>query len=155
MYGISRIDDDQHRSHAWRVKLLRRGQQLVKNFPDKQCGGKQKALVQAKKYRDELVKQYPPITRKEFCTVLRSNNKSGISGVYRYAKSFRLKNGKLKRSWYWEATWPTVKSKQAHRNFSVNEYGEEKARKLAIRARKKALKELEGYFWASSRGAQL
>jgi hypothetical protein len=154
MYGISRIDDERHRTHAWRVKLVRRGKQLVKNFPDKQWGGKQKALVQAKQHRDHLVKQYPPLTRKEFCTTLRSNNKSGISGVYRYAKSFSLKNGKLKRSWYWEATWPIGNSQQAHINFSVNEYGEEKARKLAIRARKKALKELDGYFWASSRGAQ-
>jgi hypothetical protein len=81
MYGISRIDDERHRTHAWRVKLVRRGKQLVKNFPDKQWGGKRKALIQAKEYRDQIIKKYPPLTRKEFCTTLRSNNKSGISGV--------------------------------------------------------------------------
>jgi len=25
MYGISRIDDDRYRTHAWRVSLIRRG----------------------------------------------------------------------------------------------------------------------------------
>jgi hypothetical protein len=152
MYGISRIDSERFRTHAWRVKLVRRGQQYVRNFSDKQWGGKRKALAQAQDYRDELIKKYPPISRKEFCTILRSNNKTGITGVYRYAKSFKLKNGKLKHSWYWEATWPIGKSKQSHVNFSVNEYGEEKARKLAIAARKSALKNIDGSFWASSRG---
>ena len=42
MYGISRIDDYVHRTHAWRVSLCRRGKRLVKNFPDKKHGGKNK-----------------------------------------------------------------------------------------------------------------
>ena len=48
MYGISRIDDDIHRSHAWRVSLSRRGKRYVKNFADKKCDGKMKALAAAK-----------------------------------------------------------------------------------------------------------
>ena len=39
MYGISRIDDDSDRTHAWRVSLRRRGKALVKNFADKKYGG--------------------------------------------------------------------------------------------------------------------
>lgn len=154
MYGISRIDDERYCTHAWRVKLVRRGQQYVRNFPDKKCGGKLQALRLAKEYRNELVEQCPPLSRKEFCTALRSNNQTGITGVYRYAKSFRLSNGALRRSWYWEATWPVEEGKQSHLSFSVNEYGEDKARKLAIRARKEALENLEGYFWASARGGR-
>jgi len=152
MYGISRIDSDHFRTHAWRVKLSRRGIDHVKNFPDKRWGGKHKALVQAKAFRDELLEKHPPLSRLEFCSILRSNNQSGITGVYRYAKSFKLKNGKIKESWYWEATWPIGKSKQSHRSFPVNEYGEAKARQLAVRARKAALKGLDGHFWASARG---
>lgn len=152
MYGISRIDSDRFCTHAWRVKLTRRGIDHVKNFPDKRWGGKHKALVQAKVFRDELLEKHPPLSRLEFCSVLRSNNQSGISGVYRYAKNFKLKNGKIKESWYWEATWPIGKSKQSHRSFPVNEYGEAKARRLAIRARKEALKTLDGHYWASARG---
>lgn len=153
MYGISRIDDDVYRTHAWRVSLCRRGQRLVKNFADKKWGGKGKALAGAKQYRDELLTKYPPLSRTEFCAILRSNNKSGTTGVYKYAKPFTLKNGTVKKNWYWEATWPTGSSEQAHRAFSVNEYGEEKARQMALSARKKALRGVDGAFWASARGS--
>src|SRR5210317_1996969 len=107
MYGISRIDDDVYRTHAWRVSLCRRGKRHVKNFADKKCGGKGRALIKAKEYRDTLLRKHLPLSRKEFCTILCSNNKSGVTGVYKYAKSFTLKNGSVKESWYWEAHWPT------------------------------------------------
>ncbi len=148
MYGISRIDDPKHHTHAWRVSFSRRRKRYVKNFPDKKLGGKDLALLQAKQYRDWFVVENPPLSRREFCRILRSNNRSGITGVYRYAKSFRLKSGRLKRSWYWEATWPVGNSEQAHVAFPVNRHGERKARRLAIQAREQALAELEGHFWA-------
>jgi hypothetical protein len=132
--------------------LSRRGKRHVKNFPDKKWGGKGRALENARQYRDELLRKYPPMSRKEFCSILRSNNKSGITGVYKYAKGFKLQNGTIKQSWYWEATWPVGNSQQDHQSFSVNEYGEDKARKLAIRTRKAALRDLSGHFWASNRG---
>ncbi len=152
MYGISRIDSNDHQTHAWRVSLRRRGNLFVKNFPDRKWGGKSRALSGAKQYRDELVQRHPPMSRKEFCTILRSNNKSGVTGVYKYAKSFRLRDGTIKQSWYWAATWPIGGSKQSHLTLSINEYGEDRARELAIRARYKALEELDGHFWASGRG---
>ena len=154
MYGISRIDDDLYRTHAWRVSLCRHGKRHVKNFADKKCGGKGRALKDARQYRDDLLIKYPPMSRKEFCTILRSNNRSGITGVYKYAKPFTLKNGTVKKNWSWEATWPIGNSEQAHITFSVNEYGEEAAQQMAVDAREKALRRIKGYFWASGRGAQ-
>ena len=153
MYGISRIDDDKNRSHAWRVSLSRRGKRYVKNFADKKYEGKMKALAGAKQYRDELVSDLPPLSRKEFCSILRRNNTSGISGVCTYGKPFTLKDGTVKKNWYWEATWPAGDGKQANMIFSVNEYGDDKARELAIRARRSAMRRIEGHFWASERGA--
>ena len=152
MYGISRIDDDEYRTHAWRVSLRRRGKCHVKNFSDKKSGGKGKALKDAKLYRDELLIKFPPMSRKEFCSILRSNNTSGITGVYTYAKSFKLRDGRVKESWYWEANWPTDDNGQTHKSFSVNEYGEDTARRLAVRARAAALKQIDGHYWASGRG---
>lgn len=152
MYGISRIDDDTYRTHAWRVSLRRYGKTHVRNFPDKKCGGKRKALQQAKQYRDELIKQHPPMTRQEFADIRRSNNKSGITGVYCYAKPYYLKGGEKREIWYWEANWPTSVNGSEHIAFSVKEYGEERARSLAIRARREGLKKVEGVFWASQRG---
>ena len=154
MYGISRIDDDLHRSHAWRVSLSRRGKRYVKNFADKKCDGKMKALAAAKLYRDDLIKEVLPLSRREFCSILRSNNKSGISGVCKYGKPFTLKDGTVKKNWYWEATWPVGKGKQANSIFSVNDYGDDRARELAINARRAAMRRIQGYFWASERALE-
>lgn len=152
MYGISRIDDYVHRTHAWRVSLCRRGKRLVKNFPDKKHGGKNKALTLAKEYRDKLLVQFPPLSRKEFSAAPRRNNKTGITGVYTYAKRFVLRDGTIKETWYWEANWPTERGQSAHESFSVNEYGDEVARQMAIRARERGMRALSGVFWASERG---
>lgn len=154
LYGISRIDSEQQNTHAWRVSLLRKGKRLVKNFPDRQYGGTPKALNAARHYRDALISQHPPLSRKDFAAILRSNNQTGISGVYRYAKRYKLKDGSQRESWYWEANWPTERGVSAKATFSVNRYGEDLARQMAIRARERGLAEVEGVFWASERGAQ-
>jgi len=153
MYGISRIDDDLYRTHAWRVSLRRRGKALVKNFADKTYGGKLKALAAAKVHRDEIINKYPPITRKEFSSILRKNNNSGISGVYKYAKKYFLSDGTEKAIWYWEAHWPTAQGQSESSAFSIKEYGENVARKMAVRARAKGIAQVQGVFWASDRGA--
>lgn len=152
MYGISRVDDDTHHTHAWRVSLRRRGKAHVKNFPDKKYGGKRSALRLAKDYRDEVVKKFPPLTRKEFASILRSNNRSGITGVYKYAKKYTVADSREIEVWYWEAHWPTERGKSKSASFSINQFGEDIARSMALRARKKGLKEVEGVFWASERG---
>ncbi len=152
MYGISRIDSETYHTHAWRVSLRRRGKMLVKNFPDKKHGSKTEALVFAKAHRDEMLAKYPPITRKEFSSALRSNNNTGITGVYKYSKKYSLANGNEAESWYWEAHWPTERGESSSERFSVNEYGEDMARGMAIRAREKGMKGVEGLFWASERG---
>lgn len=152
MYGVSRIDDEKRCSHAWRVSLCRRGRRFVRNFSDKKLGGKANALAQAKLYRDELLHKYPPLTRKEFATKKRRNNKSGISGVYTYAKRFQLRDGSYGETWYWEANWPTQRGESRRAAFSVKRYGNTVARQMAIRARERGLQPLSGVFWASERG---
>ncbi|MEM6936788.1 MAG: AP2 domain-containing protein [Pseudomonadota bacterium] len=152
MYGISRIDSAKERAHAWRVSLRRNGKRLVKNFTDRHYGGKKKALLAAQHYRDDLLRQHPPMSRKTFAKILRSNNLTGVSGVYRYAKRYRLKDGTQKESWYWEANWPTSPGVSAKATFSVNRYGEDIARLMALQAREKGLAAVEGVFWASARG---
>lgn len=152
MYGISRFDNESNRTHGWRVSLRRHGKMLVKNFPDKSLGGKNKALKAAKQHRDELLEKFPPITRKEVCVIKRANNKSGITGVCTYGKRYRLRDGSERESRYWEANWPSADGKPLSINFSVNKYGEEVARSMAIRARRRAIESLDGLFWASERG---
>lgn len=152
MYGISRIDDHVHRSHAWRVSLRRHGKMHIKNFPDKKHAGKRRALQLAKAYRDEIVKKFPPLTRKEFSSILRSNNNTGVTGVYKYAKKYSVAGSREMEIWYWEGHWPTERGKSKSVSFSVKEFGEDSARAMALRARKNGMKDVEGVFWASERG---
>lgn len=152
MYGISRIDDEKQRSHAWRVSLLRHGKRLVKNFPDKKYGGSEAALTKAIRHRDEIIRDYPPISRKQFSNAKRRNNKTGITGVYKYNKSYISRDGTARDNWYWEANWPTAESESACQSFSVKRYGDALARQLAIRTRNEQLNKVRGTFWASKRG---
>lgn len=132
--------------------MRRHGKLLVKNFPDKSNGGKRRALELAMSYRDRLLDKFPPISRKEVCLIKRSNNTSGITGVCTYAKPYTLRDGTRKESWYWEASWPDRHGKKIYKNFSVNKYGEEMARSMAIRARLRGLEGVEGPFWCCERG---
>ena len=152
MYGISRIDDERYSTHAWRVSLVRRGQRHVKNFADKKNGSKMAALQAAIKFRDEVVRQQPPITRREFCDAKRRNNKTGITGVYRYRKTYKLKDGTEKESWYWEANWPGSDGESISKAFPVKRYGEDLAKQMAVRAREVGLSSVQGTYWAAERG---
>lgn len=97
-YGLSRIDDKTYREHAWRVSLRRHGKGYVRNFPDRKYGGQLRALQEARRYRDHIVCQNPPITRSEFCRIKRSNNTSGISGVCSYAKRYERRDESIKEN---------------------------------------------------------
>ena len=152
MYGISRIDDPIHYTHAWRVSLRRRGKALVKNFPDKKHGGKRKALQLARQFRDELIAKHPPITRTEVARKLQKNNRSGVSGVCRFASVYWLADGRQRRNWYWEAIWPTSPGKSETKRFSEKKYGKEGAFTMACEAREKGLAKVKGVFWAAERG---
>jgi hypothetical protein len=147
MYGISRIDDEAFRTHAWRVTLRRHHVTHVRNFADKKCGGKRKALRLAQAYRDELIRKVLPLTRKEFSGIRRRNNRTGVVGVYRYAKSYTLKDGTVRYCWYWEAIWPTTPGQSEIARFSVNKFGEAGAFNRACSARARGFERIEGVFW--------
>ncbi len=60
--GISRIDQDERRTHGWYVRVrLRTGKYASKLFSDKSHGSKSKALDAATKYRDTFT---PPAPKK-------------------------------------------------------------------------------------------
>jgi hypothetical protein len=152
MYGISRIDSESSRTHAWRVSLQRQGKMHVKNFPDKKHRCKSYALTMAKNFRDSILTTYPPTSRQQFCKTIRKNNKTGISGVCNYTKSYQLNDGSVKQYHYWAANWPDENHRSISQVFSVNTYGDNIARQLAIKARIDGLSRVDGVFWASERG---
>jgi hypothetical protein len=145
MYGITRIDHDKNRTHSWVVVISRKRKTYFRSFSDRTYGGKNRALAAAKRYRDEILATYPPMTLRAFCSILKSNNKSGISGVCRYVSNENNPKGGEPRP-YWVARWSPEPRKTKCKKFSIEKYGEEEAFHLAVLARQRALKQLKGYF---------
>ncbi|MCX5814258.1 MAG: AP2/ERF family transcription factor [Proteobacteria bacterium] len=144
MYGITRIDNDKSHTHSWVVTISRKNKKYFGSFSDATYESKKKALAAAKKYRDEILSLYDPLTLKEFCSIVKRNSKSGISGVCRYKNNEPDKEGNYR--WYWIATWSPEPGKTKQKKFSINKYGEEEAFHKAVFARKEALENIKGYF---------
>lgn len=140
--NISRIETGSTRGYE--VRVMRRGTQVCKHFSDRQWGGKRKALAAAREYRDNLVTVLAgrEISRKERARAQRSSNQSGIVGVrYTELRDSRGENEYVYA--FWEAQWSPRPGVRKTRRFSINKYGDEKAKRMAIQARKKGVSEMD------------
>jgi hypothetical protein len=126
--GISRLDNERNGTHGWTVFVQRRRRVFTKFFADGIHGGKQHAFETACAYRDRLLREYPAFQRREYASILRKNNSSGVPGVCRHQG-------------YWVAFWPTAPGKRKQVKFSIARYGD-KAFTLAVAARQRALASL-------------
>jgi hypothetical protein len=135
--SISRIDQPERHNHGFYVRVTRDGKTQSKFFADKSNGGKRAALRAAKLREQELLAEAEAKgkKRKQKASV---RNTSGVVGVSRGI----WKDG-AKKVAYWQAAWVTSRGERKCRKFSVTKYGEEKARKSAIKARREGLKERE------------
>jgi hypothetical protein len=130
--SISRIDQPERHNHGYYVRLTRNQKTQSKFFADKSNGGKRAALRAAKLHEAELVEQAKGKKRKQ---TVSSRNTSGIVGVTRGEWE---ESGK--QAAYWQAAWVGSKGERLNRKFSVKKYGEERARRLAIKARRAGVK---------------
>jgi hypothetical protein len=130
MYGIVR------QKTCWQVKLERSRQRFGKAFSFAQLGGIQDALEQAQAWRDDIVRQHPPVMRQQRADKLRSNNKTGIAGV----TCVLWPDGRPRQ---WSAHTYIGPGQLLQKTFSVYRYGED-AQKLAIAERQKQLAQMEG-----------
>ncbi len=146
VYGISRVDNEVSRTHGWLVTIQRRGVIYRKHFSDGVHGGKTKSFNAAKAYRDEVIAKHPPFSMREYSNIVKKNNRSGVVGVCRYCASETRDMPEEKQRWFWVASWPLPDGRRKRVKFSVKKYGEEGAFKMALKARKDALKKLEGEF---------
>jgi hypothetical protein len=145
-YGISRVDNEASRTHGWLVTIQRRGVIYRKHFSDGVFGGRTKAFAAAKEYRDEIIARHPPFSMREYSSIVKKSNRSGVVGVCRYCASETRHLPEDQQRWFWVASWPLPSGKRKRVKFAVNKYGEEKAFKLALKARREALRQLEGSF---------
>ncbi|ATQ74202.1 hypothetical protein CR152_06585 [Massilia violaceinigra] len=125
------------------VVLRRNGIVFTKRFWEHRCGDHVQALQMAQAWRDRVIAQHPAMTLAQFCSIVRSNNTSGIPGVARREKGYRTKEGIDVRNAYWVACVPRSGGTVSVRHFSIAKLGEDDARRLAIEAREQGLAELE------------
>jgi len=137
MKGLSRIDQPEKHNHGWFIRLNCKGKRYSAFCSDKKCGGRSKALSKAQAIYAKMVKDHPPMSRKEFAQIGRRPNKTGIIGVTKLIKFVRGK-----KYVFWQATWSPKPGQVAKKAFSVDKYGPTKAKKLAIKARKKGLSQM-------------
>jgi hypothetical protein len=121
----------------WSVSITRRGEHFDKEFRVATYGDPEKAKAAAIAYRDELLSQVPATSRRDFATIVRTNNTSGVPGVVR-----REDKGFAR----WCALVSLPNGKTRRRTFAVKKYGEEQARERAIKARLDLLQLLDGWF---------
>lgn len=149
-YGVLRVDVTRPTgtpAHLWVVSVTRHGRVYNRNFNDAVYGNKESAWLMAVAYRDALLRLFPPYTRLERCTQVDSRNTSGVAGVFaRYYKE-HIKG--------WTAMLRSD-GVEHRRYFSVKEYGEEKAKALAIAARQELLahKHLNGFVTINASATQ-
>ncbi len=137
-YGITRIDQPEKKNHGFYVRITHRGKTRQKYFPDKSCGGKGKALTMAREYRDSILSKMPKHKQLQAAKRRRRVKKSGVTGVTHVVS----KVGERNRYEYWQASWTDIGGSRRTAKFSIARYGNDKALDFAVKARRKALREI-------------
>lgn len=139
--GISRIDSGS--THGWFVRGYRNGKTYSRLFSDQKCGDRDKALEEARAYRDKLhnkLEEIPAKPRARRIVLTDARNSTGVLGVCRTAK--KSSSGKVHECY--SVSWRPEPGVQKCTSFSIRKYGEKKAFQLAVAHRRKMLREIHG-----------
>jgi AP2 domain len=139
--GICRIDQPAKHNHGFFVRLQRRGKIHSAFFTDCWHGGRKQALAAAqKRYGMLLAKWGPPkqMARRWWAEIRRRKGSSSIVGVQ---KQMVQRDGKVRK--YWMATWSPEPYVVRRKAFSIRKYGSQKAKLLAIRARRAGVRSMQ------------
>jgi len=129
---------------SWRVIINSGGKGYANSFNDKVYGGRNESLEAALIFRDALRLQLSLIDKSD-SKGKNAENVSGYSGVSRVDRIFS-ENGKEYHDYRWVARWTvTVDGKPVHKSKScaIKKYGEDKAFRMAFKARKDGLKKYD------------
>lgn len=134
--GITRIENYKRRADGWWVRLQSRGKRFSKFFKDSDYASKDAALAAAQRHYRRLARENPKMSRQE--NAERQTARTGdIIGVRRLLKP---RFGQLYE--VWEARWSPKKYQRRVKTFSIEKFGEEEAKRLAIEARLQGLAEM-------------
>lgn len=130
MYGIY------PRAWGFEVSIVRNGTRHYKQFGRASYGSEEQALLQAREWRDGVVRSVPPMPRRTRAEKLRVNNTTGVSGVFCQVAS----GGKVRA---WVAKTYIGQDEILRTDFPVNAMGEA-AQALAIEERARQLERMAG-----------
>lgn len=121
--GVSRYDySDQH---GWWVRIRRDNTPFQKFFYDSHYSTIGESLRAAIQYRHEIISSFPLERKRQ--GIPRSLPLEPENRIAR-----RVTKGKNQPYIFWQAVWYDENHKKQLKRFSVNKYGEEEARKLAL-----------------------
>lgn len=128
-------------TYGWQVRIYRDGKPHTRQFSDSKFGSKDAALIEAKKFRDELYKELgcdsPYLIREK----LPVNNTSGILGLNRS----EWIDADLRIYECWQTTFPNPNGGQPkNRKFDISQHGEIGALYKAVEARMEGISQLIG-----------
>lgn len=129
-FAITRMERAESSTFGWQVRLQRRGQRYAKYFADRRHGGVQESFEAAKRWRDELLRNFAEDDRARVCSKS-SRNSSGVVGVSKV--TIAGANGVV--YYFWQATWSPAPGQRRSIRFSVKKHGEQEAFRLAVEAR--------------------
>ncbi len=136
IYGLSSRLDTDGQLRSWAVSIRRQGRTFQRTFSVARYKSPEESKAAALAYRDEVLQMFPPMSRREFGTIVRSNNTSGVPGVSR-----RIRDGEA----YWSAIVHQAGGRTKKRSFSVKQWGEDTAKAKAIAARMSMLRDVPGW----------
>lgn len=132
-------------TRGWWLRLKRGNQSFSHFFSYNKYGGKENALIEAKRIRDKLEEEHGEIKDLGYQTNRTGRNKSGMIGVHKTPKTTKRSNGKIYIYENWVATWINpLTRKRMYRAFAISKYGEAGAMMLAIKAREEAIAQISG-----------
>jgi len=119
----------ENRQYAWKVEVRRGGKLLSEVFTFAEHGGEQPAHLAAESCRNALVLKMPAVQTYESRQRLLPHNTSGHPGV------MRIETNNIG---YWRAS-TRIHGYNLSRSFSVERYGEQQAKCLALNERQQQL----------------
>ena len=139
--GICRIDQPAKHNHGFFVRVSRKGKIHSAFFADKKHGGREQAFAAGQEHYQKLLAQLGPpkqMARRWWAELRRRKGSSNVVGVQKI-----LDRRSKKPHVVWKATWSPKPYVVERRQFSARKFGARKARRLAIRARRAGLRDME------------
>ncbi len=123
--------------NRYRILINHNKQQIQEYFSFSYPADQNKTKLAAMKRWRQLREKYPVLTKRGFRELARRTSDSGLIGVRRI-----IKTNNENEYVFWASSWTDKKGRRKTRSFSVNQYSEKGAKKLAIEARNKGLDEM-------------